>query len=252
MGEPDDVACRELAAGAARLRERTRRCSRWKEHAADGRARDRTRRRAADLWMRAAGCGRRPAQLIIGKWLVRHAGGRQPFDDDQRWDGSGGGVQAGELVGGERQVGGGGGVVDRRRPGGARDRDDDVGLREVPGERHLVHRDAELLGHLRERRAPSRPATRPSAPRRTGSTGCHASPSSAQCASSSADGAPARRELVLHADQGVADDRPGRRRSGRCRRSRCRPSAPGRRRPARAAPPIDSSHGVAGSGRWNW
>src|SRR3954452_19933659 len=47
-------------------------------------------------------------------------------------------LQTGELIGGQDQVRGGSGVGDGRRPGRAGDGDDDVGLREVPGQRDLV------------------------------------------------------------------------------------------------------------------
>ena len=107
----------------------------------------------------------------------RHAGSADTptastHADDRRRGAGGGqvGVQAGELVVGELQVGRGGGVDDRLRPGGAGDRDDDVGLREVPGQRHPVDRDAELVGHLRERRRGGVQRAGGAAPRRTGST----------------------------------------------------------------------------------
>ena len=52
-------------------------------------------------------------------------------------------------------MGGGSGVADGLRARGTRDRDHDVGLREVPGQRHLVHRDVQLVGHLYEGRKPA-------------------------------------------------------------------------------------------------
>ena len=149
------------------------------------------------------------------------------------------------------QVGRGGGVDGStpaaRRPGSGRRRRPGRGARPAsPGRpRRRAPRPP------RRTPAPSRPATRPPTPRRTGSTAARPArpprsaparrPRSASPARTGSARSPARRR-----------GSPGRRRSGRCRRSRCRPSAPGRRRAATAAPPIDSSHGVAGSGRWNW
>ena len=57
-----------------------------------------------------------------------------------------------------------------RREAPPRDGDDDVGLREVPGQRHPVDRHAELLGHLGERRRRGVQRAGARTPRRTGST----------------------------------------------------------------------------------
>src|SRR6478736_337525 len=59
-------------------------------------------------------------------------------------------VEARQLVGGELDLGGRGRVGDRGGPLGARDRDDDRGLGELPGQRDLLRADATLPGDLGE------------------------------------------------------------------------------------------------------
>ena len=108
------------------------------------------------------------------------------LDDHESRRGSAG-VEPGELIGGEDEVRGGRGVDDRRRPGRTRDRQDDVGLREVPGQRRPGRPRPRARRPPRRRRAPPRPASRPPTPRRTGSTAARPARRTAQCASSAAE-----------------------------------------------------------------
>jgi hypothetical protein len=159
--------------------------------------------------------------------------------------------QAGQLLRRQLHVRGGRGVLDRRRPstprGWAPRRRPARGARPAPPGTPRRRAPAPP----RRTRVPPTPASPPPTPPPNGLHGRNASPCPAQWANSSARVPPAGGELVLHAHQRRAHDRAG--------DVDLRDVGVGDAHHAHQpvvdscrSAPIESSHGVAGSGRWNW
>ena len=157
--------------------------------------------------------------------------------------------RAGHLVGRKDQIGRLNRVTDRLQARGPGYRDDHRGLRQHPGERHLLRRDAAFPAHDGELGVPRAEASGPRAtaeraPRQKRDPHLVAQLELALARPE------AGRVLVLHRGRSSP--------STSCAARICSGSAlemPAMRSsPRRAGPsaPIDTSYGTFGSGRWNW